>query len=43
MKFGIPNMFQSSDIAQNKGISEFQIPGQSLINKNCQKPVMILT
>ena len=33
-KFGIPNLPQSPDIRQNsdKGISDFRISGQSLIN-----------
>ena len=33
-KFGIPNLPQSPDIKQNsdKGISDFRISGQSLIN-----------
>ena len=36
-KFGIPNLPQSPDIVQNsdRGISNFGISGQSLINKNC--------
>ena len=36
-KFGIPNMPQSRGIGQNtdRGISDFQISGQSLIKENC--------
>ena len=36
-KFGIPYSLQSPYIGQNlgEGISEFQISGQSLMNKNC--------
>ena len=36
-KFGIPNLPQSSDIGKNsdRGISDFQISGQSLIKVNC--------
>ena len=37
VKFGIPNSLQSPYIGQNsgEGIFEFQIFGQSLMNKNC--------
>ena len=37
--FGIPNLSQSPDIWQNsdKGISDVQISGQSLIKENCHK------
>ena len=36
-KFAIPNLPQSPDIGENsvRGISNFRISGQSLINKNC--------
>ena len=36
-KFGVPNLPKSPEIRQNSngGISDFQISGQSLINKNC--------
>ena len=36
-KFGIPNLSKSPDIWRNsdRGISDFRIPGQSLIKGNC--------